>query len=249
MRYHIDTIPVWDAVRENGECPLCSLRRKEEARSVENALGGSVMEPEARVRVNEKGFCARHHALLYARQNRLGHALMTHTHLLETQKRVHRIFQKANGDAPRRLFGKGNPSPLLAAADALDVLTASCALCEEIDAAMRRYAYTLLHLWTHDAAFASAFESGKGVCLKDAALLLRMADEALSAAQQRKFAKTLARLTEGSLSRVAGELEWFTLKFDYRNADKPWNASRDALERAVLKLRGGSLGSPNDAKK
>ena len=24
MRYHIDTIPVWDAVKLNGECPLCA---------------------------------------------------------------------------------------------------------------------------------------------------------------------------------------------------------------------------------
>ena len=28
MRYHIDTIPVWDAMKLEGECPLCALRRK-----------------------------------------------------------------------------------------------------------------------------------------------------------------------------------------------------------------------------
>ena len=30
MRYHIDTIPVWDAVKQQGECPLCALRRRNE---------------------------------------------------------------------------------------------------------------------------------------------------------------------------------------------------------------------------
>lgn len=84
MRYHIDTIPVWDALKQQGECPLCALRRSIEAADVDRFLGGSVMEPDTRVRVNEKGFCQRHHVLLYAQQNRLGHALMTHTHLKET---------------------------------------------------------------------------------------------------------------------------------------------------------------------
>lgn len=66
MRYHIDTIPVWDALKQQGECPLCALRRSIEAADVDRFLGGSVMEPDTRVRVNEKGFCQRHHVLLYA---------------------------------------------------------------------------------------------------------------------------------------------------------------------------------------
>ncbi|NLE68688.1 MAG: hypothetical protein GX611_00720, partial [Clostridiales bacterium] len=55
--------------------------------------------------------------------------------------------------------------------------------------------------------------------------------------------KTAAtRLLNENLKRLEEELEWFTLKFDYRNADKPWGNSRDALERTVNKLRGWTLG-------
>ena len=52
-----------------------------------------------------------------------------------------------------------------------------------------------------------------------------------------------------NLDRLAQELEWFTLKFDYRNADKPWGTSRDAPERAINKLRGRCVGDtpPRDA--
>lgn len=38
------------------------------------------------------------------------------------------------------------------------------------------------------------------------------------------------------------DLEWFTLKFDYRNQQKPWGNSRDALERTVNRLRGFCVG-------
>ena len=30
MRYHIDTIPLWDAMKLDGECLLCALERKTE---------------------------------------------------------------------------------------------------------------------------------------------------------------------------------------------------------------------------
>ena len=52
MKYHIDTIPLWDAVKLDGECPLCALSRKLELGEVERYLGASVMEPDTRIQVN-----------------------------------------------------------------------------------------------------------------------------------------------------------------------------------------------------
>ena len=114
---------------------------------------------------------------------------------------------------------------------------------------MNRYTYTLLHLYSHDTEFRKAFESSKGLCIKDAAELLRMAGQTLNAAGQAEFSETVRRLMLDNMKRVEDELEWFTLKFDYRNADKPWNNSRDALERAVNKLRSWCLGPEPDDKK
>ena len=95
MRYHIDTIPVWDAVKQQGECPLCALRRRNELIDVERFLGASVMEPDTRIQVNDTGFCARHQVLLYEQKNRLGHALMMHTHLKETIRKLQPILDEA----------------------------------------------------------------------------------------------------------------------------------------------------------
>lgn len=254
MRYHIDTIPVWDAVKLESECPLCALRRQIERGEVDRFLGGSVMEPDTRIRVNAKGFCQRHHVLLYAQQNRLGHALMTHTHMKETRQKADQILAGAASEGQpsifKRALGKGgSEDPLCAAAAALEELTASCILCDTIAENMQRYAYTLLHLYIHDSAFKTAFENSKGVCLRDAALLLRMASEALKGKDRQAFADLLRRQTAENMKRVEDDLEWFTLKFDYRNADKPWNNSRDALERAVTKLRSWCLGAEPDGKK
>lgn len=255
MHYHIDTIPVWDAVRLEGECPLCALRRRNELIDVERFLGASVMEPDTRIQVNAKGFCARHQALLYAQQNRLGHALMMHSHLKETMGRLAPVLRdcraagKKSGETPalQRMMGKGaGKADLKETARKIREMSESCILCDTIEENTRRYAYTMLHLYKTDSAFRKAFAASKGVCLPDMALLLEMAGECLSGQTLADFINDLCAAEERSLEKTEKDLEGFTLKFDYRNADKPWGDSRDALERTVNKLQSWCVGAePN----
>ena len=131
-------------------------------------------------------------------------------------------------------------------AQALRELSGGCILWDVIEENTRRYAYTLLHLYKTDDAFRTAFCQSKGVCLPDMALLLEMAQEALSGDTLARFVKDLNAVTSRSLAKIEQDLEGFTLKFDYRNADKPWGDSKGALERTVNKLQGWCLGEePN----
>ena len=99
MRYHIDTIPVWDAMKLDGECFLCALERKTELGEAERYLGASVMEPDVRVKVNDRGFCRKHHAMLFSMSNRLGHALMLESHTIEIREKLARISDKLEKNA------------------------------------------------------------------------------------------------------------------------------------------------------
>ena len=244
MRYHIDTIPVWDALHKMDECLLCLLRRKTEHTLAQRCLGASVMASDARIQVNEKGFCPAHHKMLYDLQNRLGHALMTLSHLKRIQDRLEPWLK----DMESGTFGKSFFPSILRDSRSPQVqpltkLTDTCLLCDDLDETMRRYAYTLLHLWKTDAVFKREFALSKGVCLPDASLLLEMAAEHLSGKPLQEFQRVLAQLLKDNMQRLWDELEWFTLKFDYRNSEAPWHDSRDALERTITKLRGWSVGT------
>ena len=255
MRYHIDTIPVWDAMKLEGECPLCALRRRNELLDVERFLGASVMEPDTRIQVNDIGFCARHQVLLYEQKNRLGHALMMHTHLKETIRKLQPIMQEAKASAGKsagtpmlkRWAGKSEgKAGLVAAAEKIRNMSRRCILCDTIEENTRRYAYTMLHLYKTDSGFRKAFAESKGVCLPDMAMLMEMAEEALSGDALTDFLKDLCGTVEKSMAKMEKDIEGFTLKFDYRNADKPWGDSRGSLERTVNKLQGWCLGEePN----
>lgn len=244
MRYHIDTIPVWDALHKKDECLLCQLRRKTEHTLVERFLGASVMAPDTRIQVNEKGFCPAHHKMLYENQNRLGHALMMLSHLKQTQVALKSLLNDmAIAPGSDSFLARMKRGPADQKDQPLKDLTNTCILCENLDETMRRYAYTLLHLWKTDSSFRQGFVQSKGVCLPDASLLLEMAGKHLSGKSLQDFRQVMASLLKENMLRLWSELEWFTLKFDYRNNDAPWHDSRDALERTITKLRGWSVGT------
>ena len=240
---HIDTIPVWDAYRAGGECPLCRLQLKNEAEYVSSFIGASVMEPTTRVEVNKKGFCLRHNRLMFEGDNKLGLALITHTYMKDTIKALAESVIKNSAGKRAGLLGlpHGGKTPN----DQIDkmagnaaALAGTCILCERLDNTMRRYAYTILHMWGHEPEFRKAFNASKGFCLPHYAQLLKLAPEHISGRDMSAFTDELAGLQLNNLSRVADELEWFTQKFDYKNKEKPWGESKDAVERAILKLRG-----------
>jgi len=252
MKYHLDTIPVWDAFHEEKECPFCILEDKLEKSYVDSFLGGSVMEPDTRIEVNAKGFCPHHNQLLYKAQNRLGLALMTHTHTIETLKR----FKKAAGKLTKGaafsgsgLFAaslfkrassgdKGQGSPMAEFSRWLDGFINSCIICDRMDYSMKRYVYTMLHLWENDSEFRKLTAESKGFCLNHLKAVIDMAEESLSPKKQQELLEMIIPLEEKNLERLEQELLWFTQKFDYRNQDKPWGNSKDSLPRLLQKLTG-----------
>ncbi len=246
MRYQLDTIPVLDAYKEGCECPLCALRTRNEDMYVDHFLGDSVMEPTTRVEVNEKGFCNRHFLMMLPQKNRLGLGLITHTYLMDVIADMHKVLRAAESGGGSRLLSSFRKESSVGDSPAakLRARVGGCILCERLENTMRRYAYTLLHLWQTDTEFRRLFAASKGLCLPDMALVMEMADTEMSGKKRQEFLEALAQLQKENLSRIEKELEWFTLKFDYRNQDKPWGNSRDAVERAIGKLSGSRQAPP-----
>ncbi len=250
MKYHLDTIPVWDAYRAEGECPLCILEDQSEKSNIASFLGGSVMEPDVRTEVNKRGFCPRHNELLYNAQNRLGLALMTHTHVLETNRemkertdQLEQVLQnpgKASIPLLKKLAGKrsAQEEAIHAFSDWMRQHRDHCMICDRTRDALNQYVYTILHLWEQDPEFRKTMTDSKGFCFSHLPLVLDMATEYLSSKKQRDFLKDLLPVQSRNMDRLEQELQWFTRKFDYRNQDKSWGNSRDALPRILQKLTG-----------
>lgn len=214
-------MPIWDAFKVQKECPVCAIYGVASDRLVGQYLGEAVMEPEYRVRVNKRGFCDKHTAGLYAGDNKLGLGLQIHT----------------RGEAlTKGLKEPVSPKSAHAEADRIKKELATCVICDQLNVTMERYGQTIAQMYKHEEGFAEYLEKCGGLCLPHYALLLEHSKYAGSGTS--KYLKALYSLQKKQLDRINGELEWFTQKFDYRNADKPWRNSKDALPRAINKYRG-----------
>ena len=272
MKETIYTIPLTEAFHTDCECPFCCLVKKLTAEQIDSFLGPSLMEPDIRTMTNESGFCREHLSMLYAsKSNRLGLALILHTHTQEKNAFMTSLVQKAGvppGNAQRAnpaavksfsLFQKrgkqsktaiptdpGTQNPvgkmdLNAVNDlilSLERLENSCCICDKLQRSMLRYVEVLFYLWDREPEFRAQFAKINGFCLPHFKLILTHARQTMTADDLSEFLSVLLPLQTKNMKRVEDDLLWFTQKFDYRNDDKSWGTSKDALPRAIEKLRG-----------
>ena len=257
MKYHIDTIPIWDAAKLDGECLLCALERRTELGEAERYLGASVMEPDVRIRVNEKGFCRKHHAMLFTMSNRLGHALMLESHMIENRQRLEKSWNTVkdageklqNSSLGDKLNGKSKAAKdtILQEARKIQQMAGTCVMCDTIQDNMLRYLHTFFHLYQNDSEFRKRFLEGKGLCIPHLGQLMEVATEELNAKALGEFAQAMAEMEKKNLDRIQEDISWFIKKFDYRFEKEDWKNSKDAVERTVNKTRGWCVGrDPNE---
>lgn len=234
MKEQLYTIPVNDAFNEPCECPLCKIYDNLEQESIDFMLGPSYMEDDIRMETNKTGFCTKHIKQLYDRQNRLGIALMLHTHMKHTGEHIEKMTKSCNS-SKKSLFGKKEKSPLI---DYIKEIENSCYICNRIENVFDRYIKTIIHCYTHDDDFKKKFNESKGFCTKHYGMLYEYAEKTLNSSALNNFISDLNDIYINNFKRVTDELEWFIDKFDYKNENEPWKNSKDAIQRSILKTNG-----------
>lgn len=229
MKEQLYTIPVNEALEKDCECPVCAMYQELEKASLEYTLGPSYMEDDVRMVTDKIGFCSVHAKELYRQQNRLGLALILKTHMDRTIKDVERL---AKGPVMGGGLFKKKDAPVV---EYLKKMNCSCFVCERVGHVFERYIATIFYLYEKEADFRAKLAQCKGFCNEHYALLYEQAPLQLSGRYLEEFVEMLNEVYLSNLKRVRDDLEWFTDKFDYRNADAPWKNSKDALPRTILK--------------
>ena len=78
--------------------------------------------------------------------------------------------------------------------------------------------------------------------MPDAARVLEKACDVLSTSETEDLVRCLREMYTKTVAKMQTDLDGFTKKFDYRNADKPWGDSKGSLERTVNYLKGYCIG-------
>ncbi|MCF0238823.1 MAG: hypothetical protein HUK24_09495 [Sphaerochaetaceae bacterium] len=228
IKYQLETIPVWDGIQSGSECFICDLMEKALKDSLDFYLGSSVMNPETRVKVNEKGFCPHHTELLVNSGKAHSMAVMWESHFEETRKNLDKALKALEN--PRNI-----KKDIKTLDEVISKKEEGCLICDRMTMRLDRYCLTVPYLWNTDNLFKKAFEDSKGFCLPHMNRILQQSLKILDSKAQKEFAISMAGLQRRNLERVAHDLWYMTEHFKSENHDKPWNGCEDGQKRAVFK--------------
>jgi hypothetical protein len=232
LKEKIHTIPVNDGFDNGGECPVCNMRKDLEVKAIDFTMGPSYMEDDVRGETSKLGFCQEHIKLLYENQNRLGLSLILKSHMDKIIKDIEKLASSPRIPGPS-LFKKQSDNSAIVSY--MEKINDSCYICDKINRTFERYIATIFHLFRHEDSFRQKFRDCQGFCNQHYTLLYKTAPKYLSGDQLKDFTNQLNTLYIDNMKRVRDDLDWFIDKFDYRYADRPWNNSKDALPRTIIK--------------
>lgn len=240
MKETIYTIPVNEVFSEKCECPICELEIRFEKETVDYYLGPSLMEYDNRIETNKKGFCERHFELMYNTQtNRLGLGLILDTYLQEQNKKLSKLMKVQSAEENRKVFfGRKKDSNSDKVHAYLEKHIDDCSICDKLSYTMDRYIDVIFYLYTKEDGFKEKFNNGLGFCLPHLKYLIEGAKNHLSPSRHEDFFNSLFKMQIENMERLQDEVDWFNKKFDYRNNEKPWGTSKDALIRGIKKVSG-----------
>ena len=237
MKEHIHTIPVIDALRAPGLCAFCTMKKRLDENAIRFILGPAYMEDDVRMKTNKIGFCKKHMEAMYKEQNRLGLALMLHTHLQELNKNIKNMADHVKKPS---IFGSGSDSYIERLGEILADTHKECYVCQSIDYTFERYIDTFFMLWNKGGSEAHLIQTQKSYCLNHFTVMLKYAGR-LGSKKRTKFMSEILPTWQESIKELEEDLDWFVQKFDHKNKDESWKNSRDALPRALAILGGDDI--------
>lgn len=245
MKEKLYTIELHDALTSGDECPFCWLERKLTQEAIEFVLGSSYMESDTRDKTDQAGFCRHHTKAMFDYGNNLGNAWIFKTRLTWLRRELKKQMDSFS-PAQTGMFGK------LKKKDGQDCSLSRwirgeeehCYICGRVDETYQRVLDTFIYQVKHEKEFLELVKSSKGFCIHHFADLTEICDRELTKKEKDQVIPVLFEQMERELSRMQEDIDWLIEKYDYRNADKDWKNSRDAVQRTMQKITGGHPADP-----
>lgn len=238
MKEKLYTIELTDALKSGDECPFCYLERGLEQAAVEFVLGSSYMESDMRDRTSRQGFCRKHTKMMYDYGNSLGNAWILKSRMEYLRKELQNQMD-AGFSEKTPLFGRRKKEEeLIPVSRWIREEEGRCYICGRINETYERMLSTFTYLVKTDQEFLNLIRQSKGFCIHHFADLVDICGKKLDKKEKETLFPMLYEQMTGELSRIQEDIDWLIEKYDYRNADKDWKNSKDALQRTMQKIVG-----------
>lgn len=245
MKEKLYTIELTDALRSGDECPLCYLERGLEQAAIEFVLGSSYMESDMREQTDRQGFCRNHTKQMFDYGNALGNAWIMKSRLDYLRNGLQKQMSDFVPEKTSMLDKwkkKGNEGTSVG--NWIRSQESHCYICTRIRETYDRILETFVYMVKNDKDFLNMVKESKGFCIHHFGDLMEVCEKNLDMTQKAALFPVLFKKMTGELNRLQEDIDWMIEKYDYRNADKDWKNSKDALPRTMQKIVSGYPADP-----
>lgn len=243
MKEKLCTIPLNDAIAAHDECPFCFIERSIEQDLLDFTLGSasSYMESDVREKTDQDGFCRAHYKKMFEYGNTLGNGWILKTHLMRLNKEMTAEFKRNSSVKVPGGFLKTRSSAKKqnSVSEWIAQKEESCYICNQFKENFERYLDTFFQMYRRDDSFRQNVRDSKGFCLTHFGDICEYAQTHLNDKERNNFFPELFQLMEKNMSRIFDDVAWLIEKFDYKNKEADWKNSKDAIQRAMQKVKGG----------
>ena len=191
-----------------------------EERSTKYITGAAMMEPDVRIKTNEKGFCYRHFSMMLKCGTRLSNGLILESHLDKIKTEL----------IPKDVKGKPDKKKIAA----IRSMQKSCFCCEQVEWGMAHMYQTIFSSYANDSEFKRLYNSQQFICMEHYSDLMTAAmNKGIPSKILPEFYSDTSKLAGGYLETLKGDVTHFCSMFDYRSKGQDWGSSKDAIERSV----------------
>ncbi len=237
MDEKIYTIPVTEGLKSEAACAFCHMKADLERRAIDFILGPSYMEEDFREQTDKSGFCPNCYDKLFTEQNRLGLALILHTHVQRINKELAERFDEVKKQGSKDGFMDGLKRKLgnKPKHDQTDHKN-TCFICNRVVDTLERYVDTFFYMWQKMPEVPGLVQNGRGFCIEHLYMLMRSGQQKLTPKQYEAFVSTVASVQTSAMKKVEQDLDFFIKKFDYRYKDEPWGDAKEAVQNAIVRV-------------
>ena len=145
MKEVLYTIPMNDALNEDGECPFCSIERDVEQDLLDFVLGSgsSYMEADVRSVTDAEGFCRPHFKKMFAYGNTLGNGWILKTHYMRINEQLKNEIKRFRPAKSSLFKNKDEENTMV---EWINKKEESCYICKRFNETYDRYSATFFHI-------------------------------------------------------------------------------------------------------
>lgn len=245
MKEKLYTIELTDALKSGDECPFCYLERKLEQTAIEFVLGSSYMESDMRDKTDEQGFCQAHTKKMFDYGNALGNAWIAKTRLDKLRGGLQKQMDAFAPEKSSMLSKwKKKESEGTNVGNWIREEEGHCYICSRIKDTYDRALNTFVYQVKQDGDFLRMVQESNGFCIHHFADLVDVCEKNLGNKEKEQVFPILFQQMNQELARIQEDINWMIEKYDYRNSDKDWKTSKDALQRTMQKIVSGYPADP-----